>query len=147
MNGDGDDRSSRSGSRGQGDDNGGRGSGGRRCLHVNFPVTRQFGLLVRDQDVLDLIWKSTPSEMDLIADRFLAIQDAIEALDVATIDRVARQNPDFLFRRIVGAIKRGVIDGDWWCAGYTTRIIIGEAFSKTPDYFEALRSYCESFRE
>ncbi|HYL98782.1 MAG TPA: hypothetical protein VEZ90_07485 [Blastocatellia bacterium] len=116
------------------------------CGHCRFPVTRQFGLLVRDQDILDLIWRSTLSEVDILAERFVAVQDAIDRRDIGGIDHVSRESPDFLFRRIVGALKRGTIDGDWWCAGYTARVIVGEAFSKSPDYFQALRFYCDDLR-
>lgn len=109
-------------------------------------ITREYGLLVKDQDILDLIWSSTLSEIDLLAERFIIIQDAIETLDIPTIDSVAKQSPDSLYRRVVGAIRRGVIDGDAYWAGYTTRVLLAEAFSKTPDYFQALRYYYNDLR-
>ena len=109
-------------------------------------ITREYGMLVKDQDILDLAWNSTPSGIYLLAERVLAIQDAIETLDLPTIDSVATESTDPLFRRIVRAIRQGVIDGETWCAGYTTRALLAEAFSKTPDYFEALRYFCDHLR-
>lgn len=82
----------------------------------------------------------------MLAGRFVVVQDAIDQRDIATIDLVAKESTDFLFRRIVRVVKRAVIAGDWWCAGYTTRTILGEAFSKSPDYFRALRYYCDDLR-
>ncbi|HKV37736.1 MAG TPA: hypothetical protein VJX67_00880 [Blastocatellia bacterium] len=136
----------RSGNRSGNGAGGPQGAGTGRCGHCRFPVTRQYGLLLRDQDILDLIWRCTLSEVDVLAGQFVAVQDAIDQQDLAVIEQVAKESPEFLFRRIMGAIKRGVIDKDWWCAGYTTRVIIGEAFSKTPDYFRALRYYCDDLR-
>ena len=109
-------------------------------------ITREYGLLVKDQDILDLVWPSTLSELYLLAERVLVIQDAIEAGDVLTINRVAKESPDFLFRRLVSVIKRGVIDGAWYYAGFTTRVLLAGVFSKTPDYFEALHAFYADLR-
>ena len=109
-------------------------------------MTLLYGMLVKDQNTLDLAWNSTPSGIYPLAERVLAIQDAIETLGLLTIDSVAKESTDPLFRRVVKAIRQGVINGETWCAGYTTRALLAETFSKTPDYFQALRYFCDRLR-
>lgn len=58
-------------------------------------VTREYGLLVRDQDILDLIWRSTRSEIYPLAERVLVIQDAIEENDILAIETVAKEARTF----------------------------------------------------
>ncbi|MGH9823665.1 MAG: hypothetical protein ACREDR_10485, partial [Blastocatellia bacterium] len=68
-------------------------------------ITREYGLLVKDQDILDLIWKSTPSEIYLLAEEILVIQDAIDSQNLAAInavtEQVAKESQDALFRKVV----------------------------------------------
>jgi len=113
-------------------------------------MTRDYGLLVKDQDILDLVWSCTRPDIIILARRLIAIQDAIEAYDLRAIDRIAKESSDPLFRRVVKAIKRGLKEHDAdkaWCAAFTTKILIGEAFSKTPAYYRALRAFCANLRE
>ncbi|HYL98614.1 MAG TPA: hypothetical protein VEZ90_06640 [Blastocatellia bacterium] len=113
-------------------------------------ITREYGLLVKDQDILDLIWKSTRSEIYVLAERVLAIQDAIDAYDIRAItavaESVAKESGERGFRKLVKAIKQGVMDGETWCAGFTTRVLLSEAFSKTPEYFRAQREFFDELR-
>lgn len=104
-------------------------------------MTRDWSLLVRDQDILDLLGTCNAHTLYPLAARFVAIHDAIKKNDIAAINKIEKESRAAGFRKVVAAIKRGMARGDGWSAGYTARAVIAEAFRYTPAYFQALDAF------
>ncbi|HKV37983.1 MAG TPA: hypothetical protein VJX67_02130, partial [Blastocatellia bacterium] len=102
-------------------------------------------------DILDLIWprlfpKSTCSPKQSSRSRMPSTRatHSRPKRSQKKSTRSRKKFTDLQVRRPMSAIKRGVIDGDSYYARFTTRALLLEVFSKTPDYFQALRySQCD----
>ena len=103
-------------------------------------------MLVRDQDILDLVGTCNARTIYPLAARFVRVLDAIKKNDIGTISRIERESRAAGFRKVVAAIKRGLAEGDAWSARHTARAVIAEAFHYTPAYFQALDAFRESCR-
>jgi hypothetical protein len=110
-------------------------------------MTRDFGLLVRDRDILDLVGGSNSVTLYPLAARFVAIHDAIMENDIGAISKIEKESRAAGFRQVVAAIKRGLAEGKAWSARYTARGVIAEAFHHTPAYFEDLDAFMAGLRE
>lgn len=109
-------------------------------------MTRDWSLLVSDQDILDLVGASNTHTLYPLAARFIAIHDAIKRNDPGAIDKIAKESRAAGFRKVVSAIRQGLAEGNAWSARYTARTVIGEAFRHTPAYFQALDAFMEGCR-
>jgi hypothetical protein len=109
-------------------------------------MTRDWSLLVRDQDILDLVGTCNAHTLYALASRFVAILDALKNNDFDAIDRIAKESRAANFRKVVAGIKRGLAEGELWSARYTTRAVIAEAFRYTPAYFQALDAFTATLR-
>jgi hypothetical protein len=107
-------------------------------------MTREWGLLVKDQDILDLVGTCNANTLYPLAARFVAIEEAMKKNDIEAISKIERGSRGAGFRKVVAAIKRGLAEGDAWAARHTARAVIAEAFHYTPAYFQALRAFMES---
>jgi hypothetical protein len=110
-------------------------------------ITRDWSLLVSDQDILDLVGTCSADTLYLLAARFVAIHDAIKSNDLAAIERIAKKSRAAAFRKVISGIKRGVASGESWSARHTARAVIAEAFHHTPAYFLALDAFIASLRQ
>src|SRR5262249_5319439 len=54
-------------------------------------MTREWSLLVRDQDILDLVGTCNAHTLYPLAARFVAIQDAIKNNDIGAISKIERE--------------------------------------------------------
>jgi hypothetical protein len=110
-------------------------------------ITRDWSLLVPDQDILDLVATCNAHTLHLLAARFVAIHDAIKNDDLGAIDRIAKESRASCFRKVIAGIKRGLAQGDAWSTRYTARAVIAEAFRHTPAYFQALDAFIATLRQ
>ena len=110
-------------------------------------MTRDWSLLVSDQDILDLVGASSTHSLYPLAARFVAIHDAIKKNDPRAIDKIAKESSAARFRTVVSAIRQGVVQGDAWSARYTARAVIAEVFRHTPAYFRALDAFIAGLRQ
>lgn len=110
-------------------------------------MRRDWGLLVSDQDILDLIGACNAHSVYPLAARFVAILDAITNKNLGAIDRIAKERRAGPFRKVVSRIKQGLAEGEEWSARYTARAVIAEAFRYTPPYFHALDAFTAALRE
>jgi hypothetical protein len=109
-------------------------------------MTRDWSLLVKDQNILDLVGTCNALTLYPLAARFVAIDDAIKKNDIGAISKIEKQSRAAGFRKVVAAIKRGLAEGDAWSARHTARAVIAEAFHYTPAYFQALDGFMASCR-
>lgn len=109
-------------------------------------MTRDWGLLVKDQDILDLVGTCNAHTIYPLAAKFVRILGAIKKNDIGAISKIERESRAAAFRKVVAAIKRGLAEGDAWSARHTARVVIAEAFHYTPAYFRALDAFMESSR-
>jgi hypothetical protein len=107
---------------------------------------RDWGLLVKDQDILDLVGTCNAHTLYPLAARFVRVLDAIKKNDIGAISKIERESRAATFRKVVAAIKRGLAEGDAWSARHTARAVIAEAFHYTPAYFQALAAFIEGCR-
>src|SRR5262249_43518988 len=86
-----------------------------RSRHRNSPVTgravrrkekmtRDWSLLVKDQDILDLVGTCNAHTLYPLAARFVAIEDAIKKNDIGAISKIEKESRAAGFRKVVAAI-------------------------------------------
>jgi hypothetical protein len=114
--------------------------------HIKPKITRDWSLLVSDQDILDLVSTCNAHTLYALASRFVAILDAIKNNDLRALDRIARESRAPKFRTVVAAIKNGLAEREPWSARYTARAVIAESFRHTPAYFRALDAFTATLR-
>jgi hypothetical protein len=95
-------------------------------------MTRDWSLLVSDQDILDLVSASNTVTIYPLAGRFVAIHDAIEKNDIGAIDKIEKESRAAGFRKVVAGIKRGLAKGDAWSARYTARAVSSRGLPSHP---------------
>jgi hypothetical protein len=107
-------------------------------------MTREWGLLVKDQEILDLVGTCNAHTLYRLAARFVAIDDALKKNDIRAISKIEKESRAAGFRKVVAAIKRGLAEGDAWSARHTARAVVAEAFHYTPAYFQALDAFAKA---
>jgi hypothetical protein len=108
-------------------------------------LTRDWGLLVKDQDILDLIATQTRKTIWHLACEFLAIQDAIDANDLKSIQEI-REGRSSPYQKVVSAIKAGLAAGEIWSARHTAEAVVQESFRYTVPYVRAVEEFRVSLK-
>jgi len=104
-------------------------------------MTRDWSLLVRDRDILDLVGACNAHTLYPLAARFVRVLDAIKGNDIGGINKIEKESRAAAFRKVIAAIKVGLANGEAWSARRTARAVIAEAFHHTPSYFQALDAF------
>ena len=113
----------------------------KRGQAPNAGMTRDWGLLVSDQAILDLVGRCNAHTLYTLAERFVLVLNAIKNNDIGAIRIIEKESRAASFRKVVTGINRGLSQGHVWSARHTARAVIAEAFHHTPAYFQALDTF------
>ncbi|HEY6327954.1 MAG TPA: hypothetical protein VI756_01365 [Blastocatellia bacterium] len=134
------------------------------------PFTRDWGLLVTDQDILNFVGHLNGGQLREVAGRFDEIACIIlEARAgelrsgvgggqesgertltlspiLSKIRKIGRESRAREYRKIVTEIEEGVRSGDGFSAQVTAEAVVAEVFQYTSWYYRAMEEFCLSLR-